>query len=301
MSYRLEQEETLSAGLKRLTLEQIDRALEQLHNPDDQPQEAVHDARKRLKKIRAVLRLVRDTIGEERFEKENVCFRDAGRLLAPVRDSAVNIETVDTLTNRFREQLVPGVFSSLRTQLENYAAMVCQQYVVEQRALEKTAAVIQSARMRVGEWTDIEDDFSTLYKGLKRVYKRGCKGLHRAYDDPSGENFHEWRKRVKYLWYQTRILRLIWPNMQKTFADELHTLANYLGDEHDLFELQQALTQQEPFRIEEHTREILFALITERQEELRQAARPLGERIYVEKPSDFTDRMAAYWKISHVK
>lgn len=301
MSYRLEPEETLSAGLKRIVLEQLDRALEQLHHPGEQPDEVVHDVRKRFKKIRAVLRLVRDTIGKERFKAENVCFRDAGRRLAPVRDNVVNIETLDALTAQFHEQLASGVFSPLRTQLHTHAQRIRQQRIIDQEALQETAEILHAARLRVPEWTKFEDEFAVISKGLKRVYKRGRKGLHRAYKSPAGEKFHEWRKRVKYLWYQTRILRLIWPNMQETFADELHRLSNYLGDDHDLVALQDTLSLHDTFYVDEQTREILFALIAERQEELRNAARPLGERIYAEKSSDFIDRMAAYWEISHVK
>ena len=301
MSYRLEPEETLSVGLKRIVLEQLDRTLEQLHHPGEQPDEVVHDVRKRFKKIRAVLRLVRDTIGEDRFKKENVCFRDAGRTLAPVRDNVVNIETLDALTAQFHEQLASGVFSPLQTQLHTHAQRIRQQRIIEQEAFQETAAIVQAARLRVPEWTKFEDELAVISKGLKRVYKRGRKGLQRAYKSPSGENFHEWRKRVKYLWYQTRILRLIWPNMQETFADELHRLSNYLGDDHDLVALQDTLSRHETFYLDEHTRQTLFALIVKRQEELRTEARPLGERIYAEKPSDVTDRMAAYWKISHVE
>ena len=65
MSYRLELNESLPDGIKRIVKEQIDQALEQLRESPEGRNEAVHDARKRFKKIRAVLRLVRDEIGEK--------------------------------------------------------------------------------------------------------------------------------------------------------------------------------------------------------------------------------------------
>jgi hypothetical protein len=54
MSYRLEPAETLSDGIKRIAKEQIDQALEQFWDCPEGRNEAVHDARKRFKKIRAV-------------------------------------------------------------------------------------------------------------------------------------------------------------------------------------------------------------------------------------------------------
>jgi hypothetical protein len=46
-------------------------------------------------------------------------------------------------------------------------------------------------------------------------------------------------------------------------------------------------------------RDTLFALIERRHADLRAAARPLGRRLYVEKPAVFADRIAAYWSIRH--
>jgi len=52
---------------------------------------AVHDARKRLKKARAALRLARPVLGERRFARDNERLRDAGRPLGAVRDAAMLI------------------------------------------------------------------------------------------------------------------------------------------------------------------------------------------------------------------
>ena len=62
-----------------------------------EPEEVVHDARKRFKKIRAVLRLVRGGIDRRVFDRENVRFRDAGRPLSEVRDVGVLVQALDRL------------------------------------------------------------------------------------------------------------------------------------------------------------------------------------------------------------
>ena len=46
----------------------------------------MHEARKDLKKLRALLRMTRGELGDATFRRENPCFRDAGRELAGVRD-----------------------------------------------------------------------------------------------------------------------------------------------------------------------------------------------------------------------
>lgn len=297
MGYRLEQNETLPDGIKRIAKEQIDQALEQLRQTPEGQNEAVHDARKCFKKIRAVLRLVRAEIGQDVYRAENTCFRDAGRRLSDVRDSYVMVETVDDLSHRFSDQLAKDVFAGVRQKfLEQHQEFV-KRILDEDKATEKVVAVIEAARQRVDTWPVDTDDFTSISGGLRRVYKRGRNRLADAYAKPVPENFHEWRKRVKYLWYHTRILAPVWPNTLEKLAGELHNLSDYLGDDHDLAELRLAIVTRSQSFGNERDLELLVALIDRRRAELEAAARPLGERIYVEKPNDFVGRLAAYWSI----
>ena len=89
----------------------------------------MHDARKCFNKIPAVLRLVRDEIGEDSFERENISFRDAGRRLAPVRESAVLVQTFARLCERFAGQLAPNAFTGLRDEL------IDMHYAISERIL----------------------------------------------------------------------------------------------------------------------------------------------------------------------
>ena len=75
------------------------------------------NARKRFKKVRAILRLVRDKIGEDVYKKKNICYRNAGRCLSDVRDSVVIIETLDELTEYFGDQLLDDAFAGVRESL----------------------------------------------------------------------------------------------------------------------------------------------------------------------------------------
>ena len=297
MSYRLELNESLPDGIKRIVKEQIDQALEQLRESPEGRNEAVHDARKRFKKIRAVLRLVRDEIGEKVYKSENVCFRDASRRLSAVRDSYVMVETVDDLRERFSDQLASNVFDDARQSLMARHQESIEQLLDEEGRMEEVAATIETARRRVEDWPVEWEEFVAIYGGLRRVYKRGRNRLAKAYAEPSPEKFHEWRKRVKYLWYHARILQPLWPDLLDELADQLHDLSDFLGDDHDLAELRQTVIVQPEMFEDERDLQALIALIDRRRAELEAAARPLGERIYVEKPAEFVDRMAAYWLI----
>jgi CHAD domain-containing protein len=115
--------------------------------------------------------------------------------------------------------------------------------------------------------------------------------------DPAPENFHEWRKGAKDLWYQVTLLRPLWPEQMDATARELEALGEHLGDDHDLAMLRQAVEEKCVGDGHRRELEILNGLIDERQHELRAGALALGARFYTEKPRAFCDRLAGYWRI----
>lgn len=296
MSYRLNVDESFPVGVKRIAREQLDKAVGHLTETEDRD-EAVHEARKHFKKIRAVLRLVRDEIGEDVYKPENVCYRDAGRDLAPVRDSFVKAETLDALTEHFAETLAPGAFDSLREVLVQRHAETKHRLLVEERAADQVVATLKEARERIADLPIKHDGVSAFDDGLRRVYKRGYKRLVEALEKPTVDALHEWRKRVKYLWYHTRILELIWSDLLDELGSAIHDLSDYLGDDHDLAVLRRTVLEEPALCEDAEVTQHLLGLIDRRRAELQVAALPLGERLYVEDPDDFVARISAYWEI----
>ena len=117
MSYKLREHEGLSDGTKRIVLEQIDKALDHLKPTVRNKDEAIHDARVCIKKIRALLRLIRESLGDETYKAEDSNYRDAARMLSKVRDSAAMLEIVDKLIEHFSDQLSTDAFGGVRASL----------------------------------------------------------------------------------------------------------------------------------------------------------------------------------------
>jgi len=298
MAYRLKASESISEGVQRIAYEQIDKALAQLlGQTDDSPEEAVHDARKRLKKLRALLRLVRDEIGSETYHQENSCFRDAGRLLSDVRDAQVTIETLDDLSEHFATIISADGFREVRQALEARSQSISERVLDEKNAQDDAIGMIKAARERVKDWSIKSNDWSTIQESVQRVYKRGDKALIVAFNQPSVENFHDWRKRVKYLWYHLRLLKLVWSDLMAEMASQTKQLADYLGDDHDLAMLRQLLEQEPELGCDRTQLDALIGLIDRRRLQLQQSAYCLGQRIYAEKPGVFVERIGVYWQI----
>lgn len=299
MPYRLKENETPAVGMMRLAEEQLDRALSSLEAPDDVDggiDEAIHDARKRFKKIRAAVRLVRDEVGEVIYQRNNQILRDAGRRLSLVRDSQVWMETLDDLKDHYADLLDEEAFATLRANLAERHKALVKQVVEDEGQVDAVIETLHEARTEIQTWPIAAEDFSAFAPGLKRVYKRGRKAMAEARSEPSTENLHEWRKRVKYLWYHLRILKRLWPDVLDEWADAAHELANILGDDHDLAVLGGLLADDTALLADETARRAIAGLIQQRRQALQVQAWPLGDRLYTESPSDFVARMAAYWQ-----
>lgn len=293
MGYRFKENEPVPDGIKRISLDQIDRALDRLSVKTRNRDRAVHEARVCFKKIRAMLRLVYGELGRDIFKLENRQYRDAGRRLSKTRDTAVIAGTLEELVRDFNKELANSDVKVLRKRLRRSKA---EQHSYRKQTLSEVAEGLSSARERVETWPINNDGFSALRPGLRRVYKRGRAGFELARVERTTDNLHEWRKQVKYLWYQVWVLNPMWPKPLDTLADELSKLADYLSEDHDLALLSRTAIEQAPALGDPAEVEKLILLIDQRRILLQAKAAVLGARIYAEKPNAFVNRMQSYWK-----
>ncbi len=291
MAYRLKGSEGFSHGAKRIVLDQIDKALAKLKPTVRDKDEAIHDVRVSVKKIRALLRLIRDSLGKT-YKVEDKAYREVGRNLSKVRDSAAMLETIDRLTEHFADQLAGDAFASIRTPLRQAKTRRPQ---ARKQSMREAAKSLREARKRLKDWPDITTQQS-LSRGLKRVFKNGRTGFDAAVNHPGVETFHEWRKQVKHLLNQTRILSPLWGNMMSAWATELKTLGKYLSEDHDLALLRDEVSDLLEDAQDTTDIEALIALIDQRRNELQLNAKTLGTRIYAETPKTFVARTKIYWQ-----
>lgn len=281
-AYCLKAAEPLPQGIARVANGRIGHALEELRGKSDStPEEAVHEARKDLKKLRALLRMTRGELGDAAFRRENLCFRDAGRELAGVRESDVMLDTLKAL------DIPAGVEGQLRETIHGHRARNGGD--ARRTASTGVVAMLREARERVDDWPLERDSFDALRKGLERTYRRGRRDFRAAQGDPTVEALHEWRKRVKDLWYQHTLLRELWPPVMQAVGSEAHQLANRLGDDHDLATLADWVREHAAAEPE------FFEAVESRRSELQAEAMALGERLYADKPGPYVRRLRRLW------
>jgi CHAD domain-containing protein len=305
--FELQAGETLAVGLRRVALEQFDLTLAGLTDPASDLDTAVHEARKAIKRLRAILRLVRGSIGEKAFRAEDSVLREASSGFSGVRDAAVMVGAVDRVRLDYGALLAAGVFTDLDARLQRRAALLRRRVLDDEELLRNTALSLYRARSRFAAWPADPSDprfgdrairhtFSSLSTGLAGTYRAGRRDMRAAFRDGHSEAFHSWRRWAKYLRHQVELLVPLWPEVLGGLARSLDSLGETLGDEHDLAQLVTLVSQVPEVCPDPAVRSMLVALSQQRRRELQEAARGKGARIYAEPAESFVDRMGRYWE-----
>jgi CHAD domain-containing protein len=292
MAFEFKRKEPVRKGIRRLATERIESALECLK--DVRRAEAVHEVRKDIKKVRSILKLARADMPKKAYNCQTDILRKTAGELAATRDAYVKGSAFEHLSDHFDGHLRPRTLRHLRKAFAGDLAKAQRQFTKKRRAVK----VKQGLRRIHKQLDDVEltaKGWKALRAGVKTAYARGRRDYLDASETPSPGHLHEWRKRVKELWYQLRILQPVRPGELDRLSDEFKDLGECLGDDHDLFLLRQALEEEHGLGLQAADRLMVTSLIDKWQRELRLKAMEKGKRLYTEKPPDFCSRLGRYW------
>lgn len=296
-AYRLHRDEFVPDGIRRIARGQLDSAHDELSGASKRRLGAgVHEARKHFKRLRAALRLTRPAIGEETYDRENTAFRMAGRRLSAGRDAAVLVETLDALRDRFSQELSPESTDRLREALVAQRKQAITGLREGDDDIAAALAAVDDARARTPAWTFATDGFEALAPGMKRIYRRGRRRIRAAAAEPTTENLHEARKRVKDLWHATQVMRPAAPKRIKRLAADAHDVADLLGDDHDLAVLREYVERHPQHFDDADRRQALLAVIDRRRGSLQRRALKQGRRLYKRSPKRFMADLERGWR-----
>lgn len=289
MAFRFKLGEPFDDGTKRIAAEQIERA-QRLLNENGDHAVAVHETRKSLKRLRALLRLIRPAMGEDAFKEENARLRDIGLSLSGARDRYVLLETVNKL------EAAGGLERRNVAELVRKAIAAMNGGNGESPpAMEEAPLRILDAGHRLAEISLSGNGFDIVGPGLERSYRRARRAFAAAYDKPSDEAFHEWRKGAQAHWRQMTLLARAWPDYLGARALEARTLSQLLGDDHDLALLVDFINS-DTSGVAAGTVAVVEKAARQQQAKLRAAAKPRGERLFAESPRQLRRSIATYWQ-----
>jgi CHAD domain-containing protein len=285
MPFRFKKSESPAKGVRRVFRERVGAALGRLRKPGSAA--AVHGVRKEIKKLRSLFRLVRGEIGRSVYRKGAQALREAAASLTAPRDARVMLKALEKLAGRDARKFA-GIEKALRKNRRREARRFRKKdsAAATDWILRKTNRCVGDLKIKSVGWAAIEP-------GLKESYRRGKEFYKLSHTHPSPENFHEWRKHVKDLWHYFCLLYPAWPAEGRAYKSKLELLGGLLGEDHDLFLLQQFASEHCTDEADEVC--ALNKLIASRQKVLRAAALELGSRLYAETPTSLCRRLGNYW------
>ncbi|MDR3458323.1 MAG: CHAD domain-containing protein [Verrucomicrobiae bacterium] len=289
MPFYFKKAEKPGRAIRRVCREHIRRALSRLRH--SRHPATIHAVRKDIKKLRAILRLVQAENPDAQRKLEKALRRAAGQLAAS-RDARVIFKAFETLAGRSAARRFPRLHKTLRKNCDQEA----RRFRVDDSA-ELSEKILQKAGRRLTHLKIAKDGWAAVEPGLLESFRQGAQGCQLARRPPSPEHFHDWRKHVKVLWSQLKLLCPAWPAYGRTIITRLGRLGELLGNDHDLVLLQQFATEHGP-AAEAAT---LNRLILLRHKKLRAAALKLGAQIYQAEPSAVCQRLGRNWTRWHGK
>ncbi len=291
MGFKLKLREPLPDGLKRVFREQIESALELCRHPAKQRGVTVHEVRKHLKKVRAAMRLAIPEVGKNRHTREDRCVRKIGRLVSDLRDAQVRWQTLIQL----RDETAKGPKDIPFRRIEELLSLERESFSAAFAGWQKQAIPqLERAEARLLQWPLEGLTWKQICGAVCKIYKRGQRGLAKTISDPDPEKFHAWRKRVKDLWYQLRILQPLNRVVLTEIAHDAEVLGELLGREHDFDFLWTRLETETGDEALGDELARVESLIRKRGKRLRTNALELGRRFYAEPAKAFAKRISIF-------
>lgn len=236
-----------------------------------QPGESVHGARRRIKQLRSLLRLLRPVLGEETFHAANGALRAAASALAGPR----------------RAEALVAAARKLAPEPEGHWAVVAGTHRAAQAQAMDPASSLTAARgdvARAGkllESVDVKDGKETVAGPFLMTYAKARRRLRRSMRSKAADELHGARKLVIHHLHH---LKLVFPE-DSARVRALDALRETLGDLNDLDELEQLSCGGAPAADARRMRKA-------RRDLLRRSAKS-ADRLFRHKPRSFAKHLSS--------
>lgn len=295
MAFRLRQEESVAHGLRRLAAKQLKAAADALRGSNGLKDASVHEARKSVKKVRAILHLVEEDHGRHLSDSRKR-LRAVNRRLAVVRDANATLEVLAKIGRKNPQLLSEHTIARVRRTLSSQKDEVMRA-AGRDHSRAKAAKAIRALQKAATRWRPRHRGFGALAAGIRATHRRGRKAMKRAVKRQHAADFHAWRKEIKTLWYELRLLEDCGADIRQDIR-ALDRAETMLGDEHNtvvlcehLFDDRESGPAADP--------DGLRCAAERYQRDLRRKTTASARPIYTLTPDEYVQRIKSGWKRWH--
>ena len=248
---------------------------------------AIHDARRALRRCRAVLRLLPPALAIDTLVQP---LRAAGRALSALRDAQALLETLAQLQQQ-QPALLGSAHPALLQRLARQVRAGEHRHVAD---VLVARAALQALAVTLTDWQPRLDHVQ-LWRGLRRGSARAARAAHDARRDLADDaRVHRWRRRMREHALQLELLGAAWPQVLAGEVAERKRLARMLGHWRDLGVLQIHVRRLRCEHLGRLRRDSLMQRLRGAHAQLLQDAFTLGARVHAEPPRALAARIARY-------
>lgn len=274
---------TPSEGPHAALQQAIVRAIAALDTPGGLSDKRVHAARRALKHARAALRVVRRTMTPEDYRQEEAVLRGAARAVGALRDAHVLAGRFQWLQECYSRERAPEDLAPFRITLDRSVMQARNARSANAGGRREVARELEACARRLQLVVTSPMDSRDMQKSVRRIYRAGRRTFKRAQRHPQADALHRWRKQVKYFADGISSIGVLATPREHEFEHSAWRLAKWLGEDHDLVLLTEALHASKP-AIDPAACDAASRIIAERQERLRRRSLRLGSRLFAPKP-----------------
>jgi CHAD domain-containing protein len=293
--------EDIKVELKRMILKEVDYAIDCIQDKEQIVNIQTHEIRKAFKVIRAILRMVRYSVGYSDYFRENIFFRDLSRHLSEIRDNEVLLQRAEIVQKNMPPGLKNADSEKLINELNTYRDRSLQEIVEGENLFKLFSDELNHSTAKIDNLQIRNEGFGVIENGIKRTYKQALKYLKKTADEPGEIHIHEFRKRAKYLWYQLMILKPLYYTMLKAFIKSLKNISEDFGLHRD-YTLYIHLMKKNNYFGLKHKQVIFIQQFThDEQLKIYKNAIELAKKFFIESPDDFVSKLKKYYELSLMK
>jgi CHAD domain-containing protein len=296
MTTRIDPGRPLAAEVRRVLADEIGKARASLAKAMNDPNAGIHEARKRFKKIRALLRLVRDA-GEDFYAAENARYRDIARSLAGARQATALVETLDRFLHEFPREA--AALSPMRARLAEKRPKAGDAEL--EASIATALAACADGERAASRFDSAADAAEILAVGVQTALRRARRSLAAAAEKGSAEDFHDLRKAVKMHAGQLSLLSDFWPSGRRKRLEAADALGTALGELNDLAVIADLIEKAEESLGTEKEIAALQKLIRRKRKSLSKETLGAARALFDMRPKDVAVRLAkAYREVAEM-
>ena len=229
MAFQLRKKERVAGGIRRITNEQTAAALGFLSDQSDDFEERIHNARRRIKRLRATLRLIRPEKHGLRYKTSDTALRNAAKKLATSRDADVALATFERLAPDVSRTLAARIRARLKA-----AVSRARRRTISPRQLSVVIDKLRSSKRTIERIRPTGKGWRSLEPGIKKSYSSVRHTAQKLREDTEVTTIHQWRTAAKRLLHQLELIPCVLGKSHRKLLPRLTKLCKILGEFHDM-------------------------------------------------------------------